>query len=379
MCIRHCFRAYLAFVCALAAASCASSGPSGPSFAVWFDSTVEPDAPIRVDVYLVDDCELVSMGAQEVASVASTSVVKGGPGGAFRDALPQGEYGLYGVAQDDTCAVVAAGCAPVSVTSTQETLSLILSRVDGSACPVELCDNQTGACGTGGAGGMSIDRVTDGLIVLYEFDEGSGSTVNDRSGVDPALDLTIDDPANVSWSGDHLTIDNGTALRTSSEATKVFSRVVQNNQLTVEAWVKPSSLIAVGVPPDRIVTMSSSTSQRNFLLGQDAETYAARFRTPSERNGNPTIYTTPASATTSLTHLVFTHDSNGTEVLYVNGAVDTTYSRAGDTSTWDPSFPLIVANEATRDREWLGELHLIAIYDRALSPEEVEHNFTVGP
>ena len=386
---------------------------------MWFDSTVEPGTPIRVDLYLVDDCGGVSMGTQEVASVASTSVLRNGPSGAFPEALPRGDYGFYGVAKDDRCAVVAAGCAPVSVTSEQETLSLVLdahgrrssvprNSVIATPVPVALAapvataewvavealavsggtggsagtagtGGGSGTGGQGGTGGMPSDRVTDGLIVLYDFDEGSGSTVIDRSGVAPVLDLTIEDPGNVTWSGDHLTIDAGTTLRTAGEATKVFSRVVPKNQLTVEAWVRPATLVGVGTPPDRILTMSPSSSQRNFLLGQDEGQYAARFRTEGENNGNPTVYTSPASASTALTHVVFTHDSDGNEVLYVDGTADMTATRVGDTATWDSSFPLIVANEASGGREWLGELHLIAIYDRALSPVEVGRNFTAGP
>lgn len=51
-------------------------------------------------------------------------------------------------------------------------------------------------------------------------------------------------------------------------------------------------------------------------------------------------------------------------------------SPAHDFSNWE-DFPLVLANEATGDRAWIGEIHEIAIYDRALTfarevPEDLE-------
>lgn len=40
---------------------------------------------------------------------------------------------------------------------------------------------------------------------------------------------------------------------------------------------------------------------------------------------------------------------------------------------WDPSFPLLVANERTGDRPWKGAIRGFAIYDRRLMPAEVVH------
>ena len=67
---------------------------------------------------------------------------------------------------------------------------------------------QSGECQVGGE---PIVRVDEGLIVLYEFDEGSGATVSDSSGVAQALDLSIADPAHVTWSPGYLTIDSASS------------------------------------------------------------------------------------------------------------------------------------------------------------------------
>ena len=48
---------------------------------------------------------------------------------------------------------------------------------------------------------------------------------------------------------------------------------------------------------------------------------------------------------------------------------------AGRVST---RFHLILANERTGDRPWRGELHLVAIYDRAIRADEVLQNHQAG-
>lgn len=48
---------------------------------------------------------------------------------------------------------------------------------------------------------------------------------------------------------------------------------------------------------------------------------------------------------------------------------------AQDLQSWNPDYPLVIGNEATLTRPWLGKIFLIALYDRALEHEEVEQQF----
>ncbi len=50
-----------------------------------------------------------------------------------------------------------------------------------------------------------------------------------------------------------------------------------------------------------------------------------------------------------------------------------------DFRTWDPTYHLLLGNEGTMNRAWRGEFHLVAVYDRPLTPEEVSQNFSAGP
>ena len=55
--------------------------------------------------------------------------------------------------------------------------------------------------------------------------------------------------------------------------------------------------------------------------------------------------------------------------------------KVGTFEEWDvgtEEYRLAVGNELTLDRDWLGQLHLVAVFDRALTEDEVEQNFLAG-
>jgi mannose-1-phosphate guanylyltransferase len=219
-------------------------------------------------------------------------------------------------------------------------------------------------------------RVTDLLVALYTFDEGSGSTVNDVSGVSPALNLTIQHPGNVTWlSGGGLKINSGTIIKTPGAATRMYNALNNSGEFTMEAWVNTSSTSQSG--PARIATMSSNTTNRNFMLGQENGNYVARLRTTgTDSNGTPTASISPAVK--NLQHVVYTW-KNGTERFYLNGQQKYSGTRSGALSNWSSVFGFALGNEFTMDRAWLGELFLVAVYCQELSSSEVNQNFDAGP
>lgn len=62
-------------------------------------------------------------------------------------------------------------------------------------------------------------RVAESLILFYEFNEGSGSTVGDTSGSGDPLDLTIEDVSAVSWGPGILTVEFPTIITNPDPAT----------------------------------------------------------------------------------------------------------------------------------------------------------------
>jgi hypothetical protein len=109
-----------------------------------------------------------------------------------------------------------------------------------------------------------LARVTADLQVLYLFEEGSGTTVGDDSGVGSPLDLTIADENAASWGTNYLAIDSSTIASSGVAATKVIDAAKASHEITIEAWVKPANPTQSG--PARIVSVSADTSNRNFTL-----------------------------------------------------------------------------------------------------------------
>ena len=228
----------------------------------------------------------------------------------------------------------------------------------------------------------SVQQKNPNLIALYTFHEGAGETIFDVSGVEPAINLRIVDTSATHWIPQGLSIDTVTEIRSDYNADKITNAIVNANALSAEAWIKPANTTQGG--PSRIISLSLNPSYRNFTLGQSASKYIARLHTTNSTvNGTPAFETPLDTVTTELTHVVFTWDvSSQTASTYINGKLN---SQSATQFTGDLSFDafeLMLANEINIDdgspRIWLGEMYLIALYNRALSAEEIMQNFNAG-
>ncbi len=216
-----------------------------------------------------------------------------------------------------------------------------------------------------------------GLLALYDFGLAEGSTVKDVSGVEPALDLQIVNPKGVKRTKGSLEISGKTMIRSIKVPTKIIKTVKGSGELTVEAWVRSANLKQNG--PARILTISKDTSNRNFTLGQDGSKYDLRLRTSkTSRNGMPSLASPANGVTTKLTHLAYSRERGGKARFYVNAKQVAEKTVAGDLKNWDGNYRLALGNEFTNDRSWQGSYHLVAIYGRALSSQEVKKNFEAG-
>jgi hypothetical protein len=226
-------------------------------------------------------------------------------------------------------------------------------------------------------------RVTEGLQALYNFDEGAGSVVRDVSGEGTDLDLQIDDMSHVQWLPGSLAILSPTRVASTGPASKISQACKAKNEVTVEAWIEPANTTQEG--PARIVSVSGAVFERNFSLAQGqyddlpTDVFDVRVRTTdTDSNGIPAQDTPAGSAKAQLTHVAFTRQSTGVERIYVNGALVHQAHVTGDFSGWNLGYPLTLANEVGTDRPWLGRFHLVAIYGRALTGDEVTQNFNQG-
>jgi hypothetical protein len=220
-------------------------------------------------------------------------------------------------------------------------------------------------------------RVADGLLALYTFEEKAGNTVGDVSGSKEPIQLKIADNAGIRWTDQGLEVRASTLIASAAPPKRIRDAITKSKAMTIEAWVTPANTSQAG--PARIVTLSADTGSRNFTLGQDGDKYEMRFRTSkSDSNGLPGVVSASGSVDARLTHVVYTRSAEGKAKLYVNGEEKAARDDGGDLSTWDGRFRLAMANELTGDRPWQGTLHLVAIYERAISADEVQINRAAG-
>jgi hypothetical protein len=223
-----------------------------------------------------------------------------------------------------------------------------------------------------------------GLQILYTFNEGSGDIVRDTSGVEEALDLTIEDVSAVTWIEGGLSVNSPTLITSTTTTTRLIEAIRSTNAMTLETWIQPANTSQNG--PARIVTLSPDANMRYFSLGQglgDSEPsslYDMRLRTTmTDVNGIPSLSTQANTLATELSYVVYTRDATGTARMYLNGSEAANGTIGGDLSNWqDNGFHLALANELSLDRPWLGEYRFVAIYNRALSASEVEQNWMAG-
>jgi hypothetical protein len=196
------------------------------------------------------------------------------------------------------------------------------------------------------------------------------------------------DETAVTWGHSSLRFDAPTIASTAVADTKILDACRQSGELTVEAWLRPASLGPFPAAPLRVVTLSGSSSERDFTFGQTPpgptadvpfDAYTLRVRTTAtDLSGTPGVHTPGGAVTLARTHGLATARAPGASTVFVDGVEVAQLGLAGGFSTWE-SYRLLLANELASSRPWLGELWLVAVYCRALDAGEARQNFLAGP
>jgi hypothetical protein len=234
-----------------------------------------------------------------------------------------------------------------------------------------------------GALASKLTRASTALVALYPFKEGKGAVVHDGSHAGAPLDLRIENEGVVKWTSKGLLIGASGVIASAGPATKIAQACKLSNEVTVEVWVRPATLTPSG-KDGRIIALSSDTMNQDFLLGQDelkgsTRGYFMRLRTTTtDLVGKPALQSPDNTVALRLSHLVYTRSAAGVATLFVDGVDVARATGGGALSAWNDAYRLTIGNEVTGDRPWLGEVHLVAVYARALTPDEVKQNFKAG-
>lgn len=137
--------------------------------------------------------------------------------------------------------------------------------------------------------------------------------------------------------------------------------LAETGSLVVELAVTPDNARQSG--PARILSYSSGPYSRNFTIGQAGDRLVVRLRTsPSDPNGRRGEIVLPGVfAAGETARIRIRHAPDGTSVETGGPASAHLAGLTPDFGLWDDSFALLIGNETTGDRPWLGSVGRITI------------------
>jgi len=172
---------------------------------------------------------------------------------------------------------------------------------------------------------------------------------------------------------DGVRISPCSVLSTVAPLRMLHKRFRRAKGFTLETVLKTAGNDQSG--PARIVSWSADESRRNFTLGQEKDRLVFRLRTTdTDLNGTPCLYAPGIFTPGKSQHITLTYDGQKVQ-LYLDGNPAVTHLLTGRFVNWSRRYFLMAGNERIGTRPWNGELYRIALYNRALSSNEVRQCF----
>ena len=228
----------------------------------------------------------------------------------------------------------------------------------------------------------TLGRDDSHALVLYRFDEGTGTTLHDRSTLQPALDLQILAKAQTRWvSGQGLNVgNNSSAPIMSSTATNKLLAITRSKACTLEMWVSADTIYPknsnVGEWLGCFFAWEKSKTERNLAFALYAEYLIAAPGGAPLESGEDRIYT--ACYRIGLQHVVLTWDGTTTR-FYLNGKQVFAKASTWQTERWLADAPLLLGNQTAGNSSFSGTYYLLAIHDCCFTPEQIQRHYLAGP
>ncbi len=225
----------------------------------------------------------------------------------------------------------------------------------------------------------ALKRDDSHALVLYRFDEGSGTVVHDASPRGNPADLTIADPTLTQWlPGQGLTQhqSKGPLLKSVAPVSKLLG-IQKTKAATLECWLAADTIYPANPGGWTGAFLAyDNDATRNFALGQGSE-YLIMAPTDVKLNGGAErMYLWGFRV--GLKHIVVTW--NGTDTtFYMDGAQVLTQRYDWSVEKWNADASLYLGNQPDGIFGFVGTFYLAAVHDVCFTPEQVLHNYQAGP
>ncbi len=242
------------------------------------------------------------------------------------------------------------------------------------------------------------ERSEEGLVALYLFEDIETNRVENSAPVPPSDTALVSEEE---LRGQALPGRHGVSFlregrfRFAQPSPAFVESINRNNAVSIEAWIRPQQL-AGQVGPARIMAYGYDTNLHTMVLGQVNDELIFRITGDSPGTGlGHTSWRIGTLESMDLHHVVCTLAQGEALHCFLNNEEQTISlpETEGDAAAlmnallaqnfeWpaagNEAYVLSVGNDALFRRPWLGEVHLLALYDRVLSHDEIARHFTAG-
>lgn len=202
-----------------------------------------------------------------------------------------------------------------------------------------------------------------GLVAAYNFNEGTGSVVNDLSGNSNNGSIFQATWFSTGKFGKALTFDGTNDVVTVNAS----SNLDLTTAMTLESWVRPT----VTNGGWRTALLKENGSQLAYALYAKESTNKPSGWMSTESTGSQSAGATPGLAANTWSHLAVTYDGFFLR-LYVNGTLRASTVQTGNMRS--STGPLKFGGNAIWGEYFKGQLDEIRIYNRALTQTEIQTN-----
>lgn len=231
-------------------------------------------------------------------------------------------------------------------------------------------------------------------IVLYEFEAGDDATrILDRAPADPDVPLTdITGTMNLVEAASLVELRGARLAASQEDSDALMQAMLDSGSFTVEVWTRALDLVVEEpAAPERIVTLSLDSAERAFTIGHDDGAGVVRLVTDGTNlqgtnctDGTRSVISEPGvfTALDPPKHIVFVFSGTlGEPRVYFNGdAADGDWPCGMNMLGWTTGIHrFALGDEITGERGYDGQIHRVAIYDRAMGAPEVQCWYEAGP
>jgi hypothetical protein len=229
-------------------------------------------------------------------------------------------------------------------------------------------------------------RFREGLIAYYNFSLNGDTIIHDLSGYSSPVDLLITDTTSVSWTrNSRFEIISNTMVHSQHAAAKIVNACKKTNEITLECWVKPTmndnngdaTIVSLSHDPENI-GISLMQSDYSFSENKNYRYLLGLSTKSTESSGRPYLATDENDIIT-MHHIAYTRNNLGEEKLYLNGEMVTYSMKPLGLENWKDDYYLYLGNESTMEKPWKGMYYLMAIYNVALTADQISQNYLAGP